>query len=319
VTKDVVVVTGAAGFIGSTLCERLLRDGVRVRGIDCFTDYYDPVIKRRNLRGALAHPHFEFVDGDLVAVDLTTLLADAACCFHLAAQAGVRASWGRDFEVYIRCNIEATQKLLEAARSVQLPRLVYSSSSSVYGNARAMPMSEDAKPQPVSPYGVTKLSAEQLCDLYYYNYGLSCISLRYFTVYGPRQRPDMAFHKFIRAGIAGQPIEIYGDGEQTRDFTYVDDAVEANVAAWRTPRPHGVYNVGGGATVTLRHVIATIESALGRKLEARFLPKALGDVDHTHADTRRAAAELGFRATIRTETGIPQEVAWARALYEGHE
>jgi nucleoside-diphosphate-sugar epimerase len=310
-----LLVTGAAGFIGSALVERLLRDGHRVRGIDCFTDYYDPALKRRNLEAAGRHPHFEFLDGDLTRVDLAEQLRDVACCFHLAAQAGVRASWGRDFDIYMRCNIEATQKLLEAARHVQLPRLVYSSSSSVYGNARQMPMSETARPQPVSPYGVTKLSAEQLCDLYHYNYGLSCISLRYFTVYGPRQRPDMAFHRFIRAGIDGHPIEIYGDGEQTRDFTYVDDAVEANVRAWRAPMPHGVYNVGGGATVSLLHVIGVIEQALGRRLETRFLPKALGDVVHTHADTRRAATDLGFHARIPVEAGIPQQVTWQRALY----
>jgi UDP-glucose 4-epimerase len=315
VSRDVLLVTGAAGFIGSTLCERLLRDGFRVRAIDCFTDYYDTAIKRRNLAEARKHDRFEFVEGDLAAVDVRALLEDVRCCFHLAAQAGVRASWGSDFEIYIRCNIEATQKLLEAARALQLPRLVYSSSSSVYGNARQMPMGEGAKPSPVSPYGVTKLSAEQLCDLYHYNYGLSCVSLRYFTVYGPRQRPDMAFHKFIRAGLEGRPIEIYGDGTQTRDFTYIDDAVEANVAAMRYEKPHGVFNVGGGANVTLRHVIAVIESALGHELQASFQSKALGDVDHTHADTRLAAEELGFRAGIRVEEGIPREVAWVRELY----
>ncbi|UCE03448.1 MAG: NAD-dependent epimerase/dehydratase family protein [Candidatus Latescibacterota bacterium] len=314
-SRDVLLVTGAAGFIGSTLCERLLHDGFRVRAIDCFTDYYDTAIKRRNLAEARKHDRFEFVDGDLAEVDVRALLEDVHCCFHLAAQAGVRASWGRDFEIYIRCNIEATQKLLEAARELQLPRLVYSSSSSVYGNARQMPMSESAKPSPVSPYGVTKLSAEQLCDLYHYNYALSCVSLRYFTVYGPRQRPDMAFHKFIRAGLEGRPIEIYGDGTQTRDFTYIDDAVEANVAAMRYEKPHGVFNVGGGANVTLRHVIAVIESALGHELQASFQSKALGDVDHTHADTRLAAEELGFRAGIRVEEGIPREVAWVSELY----
>ena len=315
-SKDVLLVTGAAGFIGSTLCERLLRDGHRVRGMDAFTDYYDPAIKRRNLATALHNPNFDFVEADLAATDLQHHLRDVACCFHLAAQAGVRASWGEDFAIYIHSNIDATQKLLEAARQQDLPRLVYSSSSSVYGNAKQMPMSEQAKPSPVSPYGVTKLSAEQMCDLYYFNYGLSCVSLRYFTVYGPRQRPDMAFHKFIRAGIRGDRIEIYGDGTQTRDFTFVDDAVEANVLAWKYSKPHGVFNVGGGATVTLRHVIGVIEAALGKKLDARYSPKALGDVDHTHADTRHVATELGFHAGIRVEEGIPREVAWARKLYE---
>jgi UDP-glucose 4-epimerase len=311
---DVLLVTGAAGFIGSTLVDRLLADGHRVRGVDSFTDYYDTRIKRRNLEGALRHPRFELVTGDLVDLDLQALLHDVSCCFHLAAQAGVRASWGRDFLIYIRSNIEATQKLLEAAKALRLPKLVYSSSSSIYGNARQMPMSEDALPSPVSPYGVTKLSAEQLCCLYHYNYGLPVVSLRYFTVYGPRQRPDMAFHKFIRAGLHDEPIEVYGDGTQTRDFTYIDDAVAANIAAMNYAQPLGIFNVGGGATVTLQHVIGVIEMALGKRLAAAFKPPVHGDVSHTHADTRRAAAELGWRAQVRVEDGVPAEVAWLRQM-----
>jgi nucleoside-diphosphate-sugar epimerase len=314
-SRNVLLVTGAAGFIGSSLVDRLLGLGHRVRGVDCFTDYYSPDLKRQNLAAAMAHPDFEMIEGDLNQLDLRRTLQDVSCCFHLAAQAGVRASWGRDFRHYIQCNIEATQKLLEAARDVELPRLVYSSSSSVYGNARQMPMSEQAVPVPVSPYGVTKLSAEQLCSLYFYNYGLSAVSLRYFTVYGPRQRPDMAFHKFIRAGIEGTPIEIYGDGEQTRDFTFVSDAVAANIAAMQYRQPYGVFNVGGGANVTLKHVIGLIEQALGRKLAAHFAPKVRGDVDHTHADTRAVRQELGWRAAVTVEAGIPLEVAWARTLY----
>lgn len=311
---DVLLVTGAAGFIGSTLVDRLLADGHRVRGVDSFSDYYDTRIKRQNLEGAIRHERFEFVEGDLMDLDLQALLRDVSCCFHLAAQAGVRASWGRDFLIYVRSNIEATQKLLEAAKAVGLRKLVYSSSSSVYGNARQMPMSEDALPSPVSPYGVTKLSAEQLCCLYHYNYGLPVVSLRYFTVYGPRQRPDMAFHKFIRAGLRDEPIEVYGDGTQTRDFTYVDDAVAANIAAMGWAKPLGIFNVGGGAMVTLQHVIGVIEAALGKPLRAQFKPPVHGDVNHTHADTRRAAAELGWRARVRVEDGVPAEVAWLRQM-----
>jgi nucleoside-diphosphate-sugar epimerase len=311
----VMLVTGAAGFIGSTLGERLLQEGYRVRGVDSFTDYYDPAIKRRNLDAARRHPRYELVEGDLAELDLAPVLADVECCFHLAAQAGVRASWGRDFMHYIHCNIEATQKLLEAARSVALPKLVYSSSSSVYGNTPRMPMSEDALPSPVSPYGVTKLSAEQLCSLYHFNYGLPVVSLRYFTVYGPRQRPDMAFHRFIRAGLRGEPISIYGDGEQTRDFTFVDDAVEANLRAMRYAPPHGVFNVGGGANVALRHVVGIIESALGRELQVRYERPVHGDVRDTRADTRHVTAELGWRALTRPEDGIPAEVEWIRKLY----
>ena len=311
----VLLVTGAAGFIGSTLVDRLLRDGHRVRGVDWFTDYYDPAIKRANLQAAARDARFELVEGDLVDLDLAALLRDVDCCFHLAAQAGVRASWGREFRHYIHCNIDATQRLLEAARAVQLPKLVYSSSSSVYGNARQMPMSEDALPAPLSPYGVTKLSAEQLCVLYHHNYGLPVVSLRYFTVYGPRQRPDMAFHKFVHAGLRGRPIEVYGDGHQTRDFTYVDDAVEANLAAMRYAKPVGVFNVGGGANVGLQHVVGLIESALGAKLQVQFKPPVHGDVRDTHADTRRIAQELGWRAAVRVEDGIPAEVAWLRQVY----
>lgn len=314
--QDVMVVTGAAGFIGSHLSERLLQEGFRVRAVDCFTDYYDPAIKRSNIAAALEHPSYELVVGDLNDLDLQALLRGARGCFHLAAQAGVRASWGREFLHYIRCNIEATQKLLEAARAVDLPRIVYSSSSSVYGNARQMPMSETATPVPVSPYGVTKLSGEQLCNLYAFNYGLSTVSLRYFTVYGPRQRPDMAFHKFIRAGIEGRAIEIYGDGEQTRDFTYVSDAVEANVLAMAYAGSQGVFNVGGGANVSLKTVIGVIEKALGRPLKATYGDRVHGDVQDTHADTHHIGAELGFRARIPVEEGIPREVEWGRALYE---
>jgi UDP-glucose 4-epimerase len=284
--------------------------------VDCFTDYYDPAIKRRNIATALGHPAYELVEGDLNDLDLQSILHGARGCFHLAAQAGVRASWGREFMHYIHCNIEATQKLLEAALQVELPRIVYSSSSSVYGNARQMPMSETATPSPVSPYGVTKLSGEQLCNLYTFNYGLSTVSLRYFTVYGPRQRPDMAFHKFIRAGIEGKAIEIYGDGEQTRDFTFVSDAVQANVLAMSYAGQHGVFNVGGGANVSLKAVIGMIEKALGRSLQARYGDRVHGDVQDTHADTRHVAAELGFRASVPVEDGIPLEVAWARDLYE---
>lgn len=315
-SQDVMVVTGAAGFIGSHLAERLLADGYKVRGVDCFTDYYDPAIKRGNISAALENPNYELVEGDLNELDLTELLGGAKGCFHLAAQAGVRASWGEEFLHYIRCNIEATQKLLEAARAVDLPRIVYSSSSSVYGNAKQMPMSETANPYPVSPYGVTKLSGEQLCNLYTFNYGLSTVSLRYFTVYGPRQRPDMAFHKFIRAGIEGQPIGIYGDGKQTRDFTFVSDAVEANVLAMQYSKPHGIFNVGGGANVTLKYVISIIEKALGKPLQADFQDRVYGDVQDTHADTSSVAAELGYKAKVPVEEGIPQEVAWGREIYE---
>jgi nucleoside-diphosphate-sugar epimerase len=199
------LVTGAAGFIGSTLAERLLRDDADVVGIDCFTDYYARDIKERNLKALRANPQFRFVEARLQDADLPRLLADRTHVFHLAAQAGVRKSWGSDFAVYTENNVAATQVLLEACVQAPIERLVYASSSSVYGDSVSIPMREDALPQPVSPYGVTKLAAEQLCYLYHSNYAVPAVSLRYFTVYGPRQRPDMGFHKFLRAVERGEP------------------------------------------------------------------------------------------------------------------
>jgi len=225
------LVTGAAGFIGSTLSERLLADGAEVTGVDCFTDYYPRPIKERNLAGPRAHPKFQFIESRLQDADLPALLRDRTHVFHLAAQAGVRKSWGRDFAVYTINNIEATQALLEACATVKLERLVYASSSSVYGDHVPLPMREDALPQPVSPYGVSKLAAEQLCYLYCSNYGVPATSLRYFTVYGPRQRPDMGYHKFVAALLTGRPITVFGDGQQVRGNTYISDCVDATLLA----------------------------------------------------------------------------------------
>ncbi len=242
------LVTGAAGFIGSTLTDRLLADGVRVTGVDMFTDYYDPALKRRNLEGALRHPAFHLLELDLGAADLAAL-PDVDVVFHQAAQPGVRASWGREFAAYTHHNVLATQRLLERYRNVPLERFVYASSSSVYGDAESYPTPESALPRPFSPYGVTKLAGEHLVLLYGRNFGLPVAALRYFTVYGPRQRPDMAFHRFCRAMLQGEPIAVYGDGKQSRDFTFIADAVEANVRAWRRAAPQGVYNIGGGSQV----------------------------------------------------------------------
>ena len=225
------LVTGAAGFIGSSLCDRLLADGHEVRGVDCFLDYYPRAMKEKNLVSARADPRFDFCEASLVDADLRSLCDGVAWIFHQAAQAGVRSSWGRDFQVYSENNIYATQRLLEVARDTGVARFVYASSSAVYGDTPVRPMREDARPEPVSPYGVTKLAAEHLCWLYWKNYGLETVALRYFTVYGPRQRPDMAFHRFLKAARRGEDVVLYGDGEQSRDFTFVSDAVEANVAA----------------------------------------------------------------------------------------
>jgi len=305
------LVTGVAGFIGSTLAERLIADGADVVGLDCFTDYYPRDIKERNLAALAGQPRFHFVESTIQQADLSRLLADRSHVFHLAAQAGVRKSWGSDFSVYTVNNIEATQVLLEAASRIRtIERVVYSSSSSVYGDNVSMPMREDALPQPVSPYGVTKLAAEQLCYLYHVNHGVPTVSLRYFTVYGPRQRPDMGFHRFLRATARGDAITVYGDGEQTRDFTYVHDAVAATVAAALRGVAGRVYNIGGGSRVTINQVFEMIGRVTGRTPRLTVDPAQKGDMRHTYADTSLAQADLGFKPSVGLEEGIAAEYTW---------
>jgi nucleoside-diphosphate-sugar epimerase len=310
------LVTGAAGFIGSHLTERLLADGVRVTGVDCFTDYYDPALKRRNLEPARSHADFHLLELDLGRADLAQL-PEVDVVFHQAAQAGVRASWGAEFAGYAHHNVLATQRLLERFRGAKLERFVYASSSSVYGDAEQFPTPETLLPRPFSPYGVTKLAGEHLVLLYSRNFGLPVSALRYFTVYGPRQRPDMAFHKFCRALLKGDEIPVFGDGTQSRDFTYVDDAIEANVRAWKASAPQGVYNVGGGSQVEVREAIAILERALGAKAKIRFEPRPPGDPLKTRADATRIRADLGFAPATPIEKGLAAEAAWARDLYAG--
>ncbi|MGD2206385.1 MAG: NAD-dependent epimerase/dehydratase family protein [Anaerolineae bacterium] len=306
------LVTGAAGFIGSHLTERLLADGWQVTGVDCFTDYYARSLKEQNLTTFWAHPRFTFVETDLVTADLAPTVADVDVIFHQAGQAGVRASWGADFEIYTQNNVLATQRLLEAVQGSRLHCFVYASSSSIYGDAEDLPMTEDTLPRPVSPYGVTKLAAEHLCHLYHVNFGVPTISLRYFTVYGPRQRPDMAFHKFIRAMLRDEPLPLYGDGEQTRDFTFIADAVDANVLAVDGP-PGRVFNIGGGSRVTINHVIATLEELVGKPAKIVRQGAQAGDVRHTWADTSAAEEALGFAPRIKLRDGLAAEVAWLQS------
>jgi UDP-glucose 4-epimerase len=308
------LVTGAAGFIGSTLSGSLLASGADVVGLDCFTDYYGRDIKTANLAPLVAHPRFRFVEDALQTAPLESLLEGITHVFHLAAQAGVRGSWGPQFASYTSHNVDGTQRLLEAAKVRPLHRLVYASSSSVYGDLVPVPMREDARVQPVSPYGVTKLAAEHLCQLYEVNYGVPTVSLRYFTVYGPRQRPDMGFHRFIRAALTGQPITLFGDGEQTRDFTFVDDAVAATRAAGDRGRPGGVYNIGGGSRVTINQVLDMIGRRTGRTLDIRRQPAEKGDMRDTWADTTRAQADLEFRPATPLEAGIAAECEWLAGL-----
>ena len=306
------VVTGAAGFIGSHLAESLLADGHEVMGIDAFTDYYPRAVKEGNLEGCRSHRSFRLLEGRIQDIDVRPALEGASQVFHLAAQAGVRASWGREFAHYSDHNVLATQRLLEAALEAGGPRVVYASSSSVYGDAAGLPLREDARCLPVSPYGVTKLAGEHLGRLYNHAFGLPVVSLRFFTVYGPRQRPDMAFHRFLEAARDGEPIHVFGDGRQTRDFTFVSDIVAATRAAADSGQPGGVYNVGGGERVALGDVIRRIEGITGRNLTLVREEVQKGDMRDTFADTTAARRDLGFRSTVSLDEGLEREWAWVR-------
>lgn len=304
------LVTGGAGFIGSHLSEHLLADGVEVVALDCFTDYYPRSIKERNLDALRGRRGYRFVESAIAAVDLPALLDEVTHVFHLAAQAGVRKSWGRDFQIYTALNVDATQMLLEACVGRPIERVVYASSSSVYGDDVPLPMREDALPHPVSPYGVTKLAAEHLCHLYFVNHRVPTVSLRYFTVYGPRQRPDMGFNRFFAAVLDGRPLVQFGDGRQTRDFTYVADAVSATAAAAVRGVPGRVYNIGGGSRVSLLEVFELIGRVSGRPITIERQPAQKGDMRDTYADTSRARADLGFVPSIRLEDGLREMLAW---------
>jgi UDP-glucuronate 4-epimerase len=305
------LVTGCAGFIGSHLTESLLDAGHSVVGIDCFNDNYGRNQKLTNLRHVREWTSFEFVPVDLSRGDLVEFVESADVIFHLAAEPGVRSSWGARYGRYVQNNIVATHHILEASRSKPGVRVVLASSSSVYGDAGSTPSSEDAPTRPISPYGQTKLGAEQLCVLHRDEFGMDIVCLRYFTVFGPRQRPDMAFHRFLRAALDGQPITVFGDGEQTRDFTYVGDIVAATLAAGAGPViPAEVLNVGGGAPTSLRSALGIIEELAGRPLEVRYTPRERGDVRDTAADTSRARRLLGFSPRTTLVDGLEAEFDW---------
>lgn len=311
------VVTGVAGFVGSTLAERLLSDGHEVVGIDAFTDYYELARKRSNVESLLGSKNFTLVEQDLLKADLDAHLEGAGWVFHQAGQPGVRKSWGSEFAVYTRANVDATQKLLEAVRrNGQVSRVVYASSSSVYGEAERYPTLETDRPQPMSPYGVTKLAAEHLCSLYAANFGVPTVSLRYFTVYGPRQRTDMAFTRFTRAAALGDPITIYGTGDQIRDFTFVDDVVEANVrAAEADLAPGSVYNVAGGSSISVNDVLALLETLSGTKLNVSYIEKVAGDVFRTGGSTQKISRDLGWAARVPLEVGLARQFEWATRTF----
>ena len=302
------LVTGCAGFIGSHLVDHLLAGGQRVTGVDCFTDYYDRRQKEANLAQAQYRPDFRLIEADLLHADLGTLLGNVDLVYHLAGQPGVRGSWGPQFGRYVDNNVLATQRLLEAVLAAGRVPVVYASSSSVYGNLPEMPLREDMTPAPVSPYGVTKLAAEHLCRLYSTVHGVPAIALRLFTVFGPRQRPDMAFQRFLSRARDGQEIVMYGDGSQTRDFTYVGDVVRAFALAGERCRAGElggqVFNVAGGARMSLRAVIDLLATVTGRDVAVRQLPAQPGDMHDTWADTTAATAQLGFVPRVSLRDGL---------------
>jgi nucleoside-diphosphate-sugar epimerase len=310
------IVTGAAGFIGSHLVEALLNQGETVIGVDHFNDYYDPKLKRGNVQAFINHPQFQLIEGDIQQLDWKMLLQDVDVVYHQAAQAGVRASWGASFRAYTERNINATQVMLEAAKDAQLQRFVFASTSSIYGNAETLPTYETIAPQPVSPYGITKLAAERLCGLYHDNFGLPFCALRYFTVYGPRQRPDMGFHKFFKAVLEDRAIEIFGDGQQTRDFTFISDAIAANLAAANAPDAVGeIFNIGGGSRVVLADVLDLMEDIIDRPIRRHHIEKARGDARHTAADVSKARRILGYDPQVSLREGLQQEWQWIQTLY----
>ncbi|KQR12065.1 NAD-dependent epimerase/dehydratase family protein [Cellulomonas sp. Leaf334] len=313
-----VVVTGAAGFIGHTLTIALSSraDVTEIVAIDALTSYYDRGLKLAN-RVRASHPKVTVIEGDLNEIDLSTYLKGASAVFHLAAQPGVRSSWGEGFEEYVLSNVLATQRLLEAALAAgTVERFVYASSSSVYGDSATYPNFEDSPTRPKSPYGVTKLAAEHLVTMYGSSYGLPTISLRFFTVYGPGQRPDMAFNRFIDRGLRGAPIELYGDGEQIREFTHVDDIVSAIMCSWtESPEPGSVVNVSGGTSVSVNETLQAIERAIGARLVIRQLPPQRGDVMRTGGSTDLASRVLGWSPLVSMEDGLRSQVEWQRAEF----
>ena len=310
-----IIVTGAAGFIGSHLCQRLVSQGYRVTGIDSFLDYYPRWIKEMNLADLKNNSSFKFIENNILELDWNSLLEDVDIVIHLAAQAGVRASWGKSFLIYTKNNIEATQLILEASKEKKLKKLVFASTSSIYGDTDEIPMKESSVVKPVSPYGVTKLAAEGLCNLYWKNYGVPCVSLRYFTVYGPRQRPDMAFYRFILALFENREITIFEDGNQTRDFTFVDDIITGTELAATKGINGRIYNLGGGSRISVNEAIAMLQEISGKELKVNYAEKQKGDMRHTFASTELAQQDLGYSPQIKLNEGLTQEYRWLEDLY----
>lgn len=309
-----VLITGVAGFVGSHLAEKMLGENYDVVGVDKFLDNYPRRFKQKNLGSFLKHPNFQFLEEDLLQVNLRNLLKDVSYVFHLAAQPGVRSSWGDEFIEYSQNNIMATQQLLEAAKESRVKKIVYASSSSVYGDTDDLPMREEGNTRPVSPYGVSKLAAEHLCYLYWKAYGLPTVSLRFFTVYGPRQRPDMFFHIFMDRLRKNEEVPLYDDGEQTRDFTYCGDIVDGLLGAALYSGAGEVFNLGGGTESSVLNAIHIVEKISGRKAKLKTFERQKGDVRHTRARLDSATEKLGYRPKVSLEEGLTQQWHWIQTL-----
>ncbi len=322
-----VLVTGCAGFIGSHLVEKLLSQGHYVIGVDCFTDYYSKTLKERNMRGFIKDKNFLFIQKDITDLrcddPVFRVLKQIEVIYHIAAQAGVRACWGDNFRNYTLHTFESAQKILELAKELKPRQVVYASSSSVYGNETELPLSDSSAKDkwPISPYGVTKLAGEKLCYLYHTNYGIPVVCLRYFTVFGPRQRPEMAFPKFIKSIECGEPVIVYGTGnDMTRDYTYVSDIVDGTVAAGESSLKFEIINLGGGNRSTILTALKIIEKELEKKAVVKTVPIPEGDVMHTYADTSKAKKLLNWVPKVKLAEGLKKQVAWYKELIkEGFE
>lgn len=311
-----IVITGAAGFIGSHLSEALLGSGHTVTGLDCLERSSNSSIKQDNLKNALNHPCFKWHNINLLDADLEQYIREADAVFHLAGIAGVRNSWGASFSDYLQANVLLTQMVLEACKKAsRLKKLVYASSSSVYGGSAEPYSSEQSPTRPISPYGLTKLAGEQLCSLYYKEYGIPFSAMRYFTVYGPRQRPDMGFHRFMKAGLLDEPVTIFGNGEQTRDFTYVDDVVAANISVLNCSKHDTAFNIGGVETASVNEVLHKIETLCGRKLQLNYINEQPGDPFTTRADLSFAQAVLNYNPVVTLDEGLARQWEYISDLY----
>jgi nucleoside-diphosphate-sugar epimerase len=313
-----ILVTGAAGFIGSSLCEVLLEDpNVKVVGIDAFIGPTSERITRKNVQSLLAHPRFTFFEENLLNIKWEAYLQGIDYVYHLAGMPGVRSSWGPEFQRYVINNIDVTHRLLEASKHFPLKKFIYSSTSSVYGEKTGK-VTEDAVPEPLSPYGITKLTGEYLCHVYRKSFAVPTVILRYFTVYGPRQRSDMAFHKFIRSLIEKKPIYIYGDGQQTRDFTYIYDCTVATASVIYAKGVVGeTINIGGKERASVIDVINLLENLANEKANIQFVSKAIGEPKHTWADISKAEMYLNYKPTVDLKSGLEKEFKYLRSIYKG--